>query len=54
MNANAILVAYMIENDMRPAPANLPARLAKVPDYSADIYFSTFIAAVAYLTLAVL
>jgi hypothetical protein len=54
MNANAILVAYMIENDMRVAPDGLPMRLAKVRNFRADVYFSTFVAAVAYLALATL
>ncbi len=54
MNANAILIAYMIENDTRPGLANLPLRLAQVPDYKADVYFSTLVAAALYLTLAML
>ena len=54
MNANAILVAYMIENDTRVTLEDLPVRLAQVRSYKADLYFSTLVAAVVCLTLTML
>ena len=51
MNANAILVAYMIENDTRVERKNLTGQLAKMQRYKDDVYFSTFVAAVLCLTL---
>ena len=51
MNANAILVAYMIDNDTLVARQKLQVRFAKVQRYKDDFYFSTFVAAVLFLTL---
>ena len=45
MNANAILVAYMIGNVTRVARENLQGRFKKMQRYDYHVYLSTLVAA---------
>lgn len=51
MNANAILIAYMIYDDTRVARKNLSGQFTKMQRYKYDLYFSTLMATLLVLTL---